>query len=101
MAIKSYPFVIIYKKLEQGTTPALFGVSVSKKRFRKAVNRNRLKRLIREAYRHRKHVLYDAIGDMPATFATMFLYIGKEEVSFEQITLDMNKALKKFVKSVL
>lgn len=44
------------------SSPVRVGFSVPKKKFRKAVERNRVKRLLREAWRLNKHKLYAAIS---------------------------------------
>ena len=51
------------------------GVSVSKRHFKKAVDRIRIKRLLREGFRLNKKVL---INTKPQGFALMILYIGKD-----------------------
>ena len=72
-------------QLKEGTTtikaePVLqFGVTVSKKHFKKAVHRNRIKRLVREAYRTQKLPLQQLLKEkQPATLKLFVIYTGKE-----------------------
>ena len=54
-----YPFRIVYKISSQpGDYPARIAISVSKKKFKRAVKRNRVKRLVRENFRLHKEILY-------------------------------------------
>ena len=56
-----YPFKVIYKEApESKGFPASVLISVSKKKFKSAVKRNRIKRLFRESYRKNKHILIDS-----------------------------------------
>lgn len=58
-------------------------ISVSKRYFKRATDRNRLKRQIREAYRLNKQALYQNTGQSPRLLG--ILYIGKEKKSFDTI----------------
>lgn len=53
----SFPLRLVYMQVEKDDPPAQILVSVSKRYFKKAVKRNRVKRQIREAYRKNKHLL--------------------------------------------
>jgi len=76
-------------------SPAQFAVSVPKRAFAKAVDRNRIKRIIREVYRLNKVAIYEALllqeGEQ---YGFMFLYSGKREPTFAEI----EKSLKKLIK---
>lgn len=58
--------------------PAQVGFSVPKKFFKHAVDRNRAKRLMREAYRHNKFTLYEKLAAQQKQLALMFIYKGKQ-----------------------
>jgi len=69
-------------------------VSVPKRFFKKAVDRNHLKRLLREAYRKNKHTVYDAI-DKPYIF--MFLFLDNKKYSAADIEKSMQQLLQDFI----
>lgn len=101
-SITAFPLKVIYFQLpESKSHPVLdessliqVGVSVPKKKFRKAVQRIHLKRLMREAYRKNKYLVYEK---NPTPYAFMFLYLGKERMDYHKITAAMKNLLQRLV----
>ncbi|TXD82645.1 ribonuclease P protein component [Subsaximicrobium wynnwilliamsii] len=93
-SIAAYPLRMVYLKTSFDDGVAFkAGVSVSKRNFKKAVQRNHIKRLMREAYRCHKSTYFNNSSN---EFALMILYIGKETVDFALIEKKMQQLLNKF-----
>ncbi len=67
-------------------------ISVSKKRFRRAVKRNRIKRLVRESFRLNKHEIYELPSFGNYRLQIAFLYIHQEILGFEEVEKAVKKA---------
>ncbi|QIA09851.1 ribonuclease P protein component [Draconibacterium halophilum] len=88
----SFPLKVVYKVSElPKPVPTQAGFSVSKKIFKRAVKRNRIKRLMREAYRLNKQMLPTLAENQQ--MAVFFIFIGKELPTFVQVEKAMKKAL--------
>lgn len=59
-------------------------IAVSNKNFKKAVDRNHIKRLVREAYRKNKQMLYDALQNNPENLMIILQYTGKTILSYKE-----------------
>ncbi|WOC39235.1 ribonuclease P protein component [Polaribacter sp. HL-MS24] len=95
-SVKLFPLRMMYLQTAHTSDfPAQVGVSVAKRNFKLAVDRNRIKRLMREAYRLQKEIVYDQLED-PYVF--MISYLGKEEVPYQEVYLKMKILLTLFVK---
>ncbi len=73
------------------------GVGVSARNFKKAVSRNRIKRLLREAYRTQKHALQIHVEEKNFHLSIFFLFIGKELVTQAEISSAMTKLMVKLM----
>ena len=94
-SVKAFPLRMIFLQTEHTSDfPAQVGVSVPKRNFKLAVDRNRIKRLMRESYRLQKEIVYDNL-DKPYIF--MISYLGKQECTYEEMFLKMEKLLTRFV----
>ena len=78
-----------------------FGVGVSKKFFKKAVSRNRIKRLIREAYRLQKTGLKELIQKNEKSLKVFFIYTGNEMPEYHLVFEKVAFVLRKLEKEVL
>lgn len=99
-----YPLRLIWieieKKTQTKTYPVQFALSVPKKKFPKASQRNYLKRKIREAYRLNKGRLYHKLQQQEKQYAWMVLYVGKEPLSYAEIDRSMKRIIGRFVKTI-
>lgn len=83
---------------ESATHPLAFGIGVGSKTFKRAVDRNRIKRLVRESYRVQKIPLQQKLKESNKTMSVFFIYTGKIIPSYadaqENIEVAINKLLK-------
>lgn len=94
-SVKAFPLRMVYlQTVHTSGFPAQVGVSVAKRNFKKAPDRNRLKRLMRETYRLQKEIVYDHLEN-PYVF--MISYIGREEYPYDELFIKMNKLLNLFI----
>ena len=98
-SVSKYPLRLVFVESEYGIPEASeqklkMGVSVSKKYFKHAVDRNYYKRVLRETYRLNKHLLVDHL-DKP--YAMMFFYQTKDRLSYEEINTKTIQLFEKFV----
>jgi ribonuclease P protein component len=67
------------------STPVQIAFSVPVKNFRRAVDRNRIKRQIREVYRKNKSSVYALSESRKKQYALMIVFIGKVKPTFEEV----------------
>jgi ribonuclease P protein component len=90
-----HPFRVCYIARASGLTGTRFGVGVSAKLFKKAVDRNRVKRLVREAWRLQKTALQEQLKEQGTGMDIFFIYTAKELPAYKDIYEKTGKAIAK------
>ncbi len=107
-----YPLRLVYceaDSLPENASPIQFALTVPKKNFKKAVDRNLLRRRMREAYRLNKATLYRFLeikfGESESSsspqsnrpkYAFMLMYVAKETLPYDEIEKGIKKMIHKF-----
>ncbi len=93
-SVSKYPLRLVYVPLADSDEQLKFGVSVSKKHFKRAVDRNYYKRILRECYRLNKKLIHDNL-DQP--YAIMFFYQTKERLDYQEINEKTIQLFRKWI----
>lgn len=97
-SVSKYPLRLVFRQAEVNSDEKIkMGVSVSKKYFKKAVDRNYFKRVLRETYRLNKHLLLDNLNE---PYSLMFFYQTKDRLSYEEINTKTIQLFEKFLQQV-
>lgn len=82
-----FPYRVYYLPLNLSGTkaPAQAAFSVSSRSFKKAVHRNRIKRLTREVWRLQKHEVYTYLKEEKRQVILFFLYIGRDMPEYAMV----------------
>ncbi|MBE6334105.1 MAG: ribonuclease P protein component [Bacteroidales bacterium] len=93
-----YPLRVVYKESSTpGEFPIRIAISVGKKRFKRANKRNRIKRLIREAYRLYKPTIIPLIEGK--FFDILFIYIDNKLPDFRTVNKSVQILMNKIIES--
>ncbi|WP_410221279.1 ribonuclease P protein component [Pedobacter sp.] len=97
-----YPFRVTYLSVPQSHDfPVQVVINVAKKRYKRAVDRNLIKRLTKEAYRKQKQeLLYDHLSIPQTVLLLSVQYVGKEIYSYALFEKKMNGMLKKLIQNM-
>lgn len=91
--VTKYPLRLVYVPVKDLEVPLQMGVSVSKRYFKKAVDRNYFKRVLRECYRLNKQIL---LNDLQEPYVMMFFYQTKERLTYTEIEEKTKRLFEKF-----
>ncbi len=97
----TYPFSVYYRVYnEEGGAACRMLVSVGKHYFKHAVDRNRLKRLVREAYRLNKESLVAAVNNAALHLDFALVYKSKEIADYKTVEAGVRQALSRIKESL-
>lgn len=100
--IKAFPVKIIYRITppEVDTSIIQFAFTVPKRSFKKAVDRNFLKRRIKESFRLNKHKIYETLKGKELTISAIIIYVDREKNTYASIDKGVQKGIQKLIKAV-
>ena len=97
-SVSKFPLRLVYVAWDfEENVPPQMGISVSKKYFKNAVDRNYFKRVLRECYRHNKAILTD---HLETKYCFMFFYQTKEKLTQAEINEKTIQLFEKFAKTL-
>jgi len=98
----SYPFFFAYTiQAQKEDVPVKVMISVSKKKFKKAVDRNRIKRICREVYRLNKQILLEKLEEITKGQLHLSInYVANAEIPFESLQKDFLKSINNLVNEI-
>jgi ribonuclease P protein component len=94
-----YPFKCVYLWKDEGNFSAKIAISASKKKFKHAVDRNKIKRLIRENYRLKKELLYQKYANTPQSIDILIIYTETKILSFSFLQKKIIELIIKIIKN--
>ncbi len=97
-SFNSFPYRVSWIIATENKVPVKIVISVPKRIFKRAVDRNRLKRLTREGYRKNKEVLYKELKDKKVNI--MFVYTAKTLMEGKELEEKLVSALMMLVKRI-
>lgn len=101
-SVSHFPLRMVYlfsPVEDEAAALALIGVSAPKRHFKRAVHRNRIKRLLREAYRLQKASFSESLRRKKLEAHVFFLFMDKSLPDFSVITTAMDKCLSSLEKA--
>ncbi len=94
-SISLFPFKAFYSISRSNKSQSNFGVSVPKKKFKRAVDRNKIKRLIKEALRLNKSILNNELSKRNVSVHIMVLFNGEKIPSYNSVEIKIKEILKR------
>lgn len=96
--VKSFPLQLIYLQIDHPSEfPIKVGFSVPKRNVKLAVDRNRIKRMMREVYRLNKYLFFENLKNK---YIFMFIYANKEEPEYTDLEETFKKVCVKFLNNL-
>lgn len=96
-SVSKYPLRLVFVPVKDLEIPLQMGVSVSKRYFKKAVDRNYFKRVLRECYRLNKELLLNNLNE---PYVIMFFYQTKDRLTYQEIEQKTIQLFEKFTQSL-
>ena len=95
-----YPLRVVYMVTESKEAPVSILISVPKKRFKRAVKRNYVKRQIREGYRKNKLGLHETLLNKEQSLAIAFIYLSDQFIPTQEIEAKIKILLARIIEKM-
>ncbi len=95
-----YPLRVLYLFAPENDVNVQVGFTVSTRYFKNAVDRNRIKRLMREAYRLQKNDLISKVEKHNKKLQVFFIFSGNELPEYAVVYTKMEQSLSKLIKNL-
>jgi ribonuclease P protein component len=101
-SVAAYPLRLVWFPVALPTSNfrAQVAFAVSKKNFAHAVDRNKIKRQLREIYRKNKHSLYPLLEKKSCTVALLLIFTGKEKPDYSDLEKKLIRLLNKLNEAI-
>ena len=99
-SVSAFPVKVLYDFVESTESPIKTGVTVGSKIFKKAFQRNRVKRILREAFRLQKLPLQKLLETSGKGIALFFIYTGKEMPVYKEVHEKIGTLLKRIADTI-
>ena len=99
LVVKSFSLKAVYNYNENNISKINVGFSVAKRKVNKAHHRNRIKRILREAFRQQKKMLL-VDKDNKYKISVMFIYLGGQTINFPMVKKNMEDVIYKINKHI-
>jgi ribonuclease P protein component len=100
-SISVFPLKVLFDFVPDAEVPLQAGVTTSSRHFKKAVQRNRVKRVLREVYRLQKSPLEQALTAANKSIILFFIFTGKELPVFHDLHQKMKVVLQRVQDKIL
>jgi ribonuclease P protein component len=96
-SVGAYPLRVFWGERSESSSPypVSIGFNVSKRLFKHAVDRNRYRRLMQEAFRLNKHELYEFLEQEGKQLNLMLIFVGKDGADYATVERKFKKLLHK------
>jgi ribonuclease P protein component len=97
-SFSQYPIRVVWVENTLSEQSVQIAFSVPKRAFKRAVARNRIRRLMQETYRLNKESLHIGLDSRVQRYSLMLIYVAKEELPYTTINEAMRSLMRRFVK---